>query len=135
MDRLLYKDMIPPPKIYHKYQNIMAHIKSVERYMEAVQMVNNRSKIACLINTLDENVQTQLFSQKDFEAHENNYEWIKATLFSLFEKKYSEILLLIYLLGIRQKMSSLLKIMAVNYVLKPIGNGLVNAVKTKKIIW
>ena len=102
VDRLLQKDMIPPPKTFYSQGNINSHIKALERYMSAVHITNSKSKSATLINTLDEEVQTRLFAQSGFEAHESDYEWVKEELISIYQKKSSLLSPLVYLLGKKQ---------------------------------
>ena len=103
VDRLLQKDVIPPPKTFSKHQNIVTHLKAVERYLDSVHVTHGKSKVSALINTLDDSVQTELFSQFEFEENENNYEWITSTLISLYKRKASNISPLIHLLELRQK--------------------------------
>jgi hypothetical protein len=103
VDRLLQKDTIPQPKIFHKSQNITSHLKSVQRYMVAMHINNPQSKVATLINTLDDDVQTELFCQPDFESNEFNYEWVSTTLLGMYQRKATPMSPLIHLLCIKQK--------------------------------
>lgn len=103
VDRLLHKDVIPPPKIFHKTQNIISHLKAVERYMSALHIVKTQSKVATLLNTLDEDVQTELYAQSDFEQNESDYNWITETLLNLYRKKSTSMSPLLHLLSIKQK--------------------------------
>lgn len=102
IDRLLHKDVIPPPKIFHKSQNITAHLKAVDRYLDSVHIIHDKTKSCALINTLDDSIQTELFSFPEYEKFEDDYEWIKTTLISMYQKKCSSISPLIYLLNIKQ---------------------------------
>ena len=103
VDRLLHKDAIPPPKVFHKNQSIASHLKAVERYMSALHIVNTQSKVATLLNTLDEDVHTELYAQSDFEIHEADYPWIAETLTTMYKKKSTLMSPLIHLLNIKQK--------------------------------
>jgi hypothetical protein len=102
VDRLLNKDTIPPPKRFHKNQNVCSHIKVVERYMASVHLNSEAGKVSTLLNTLDDDVQTELFSQTDYEQFELNYDWIKATLITMYMRKESTMSPLIHLLELKQ---------------------------------
>lgn len=103
VDRLLQKDTLLPPKTYKTGHNINNHIKTVERYLATVHIVKSDSKAASLINSLDEDIQVELFSQAEFEAHDSDFDWIKSKLLSLYQPKSSQISPLIHLFAIAQR--------------------------------
>lgn len=103
IEKLLQKDAIPQPRLFHKRLNIVAHVKSVDRYLQALNISQPQSKTTALLNSLDEEVQTELFAQPGYESHENEYTWLCSTLINLYQKKRSTVSPLLHLFSIKQK--------------------------------
>lgn len=102
LERLLCKDTTPGPKTFYKGHNINFHLRSVDKYVQALGLDKVETKALTLINTLDETVQTELFSQLEYEQHDGDYNWIKTTLINMYEKS-AHISPRLQLLGIKQK--------------------------------
>jgi predicted aspartyl protease len=106
VDKILHKDIIPQPKVFHRHQNILVHLTNVKKYIEAVNISHESSKVAVLINSLDEEIQIELFSQPTYC---DEFLWLEKTLLQLYQKKVTAASPLIYLLGVKQKPDQTLK--------------------------
>lgn len=108
-EKLLHKDILSPPKPFYQGKNIQDHILSVNHYLQTSKINDSDSKIAVLINSLDDDVQILLFSQANYESHSEDYDWICNTLLELFNEKSSPVSPLHNLLQIKQTSEQTLK--------------------------
>lgn len=104
LERLLCKDTTPVPKNYYKGHNITFHLRAVEKYVQALGLDKNESRAMALVNSLEEEVQTELFAQPEYEQHDGDYEWLKTTLTKMYQRSASTSPR-VQLLGIKQKQS------------------------------
>ena len=71
---MVTKDMLQPPKHYHKGENIAAHLDEVEQYMRMRFGVDLRQHAHLLLNFLDEQSKLLIRSQPDFTVQGEDYE-------------------------------------------------------------
>jgi hypothetical protein len=100
---LIFRDLVTPPQQCNKAEEIKAHFEQLEKFYRLSKISSEENKVSILFNTITEDMRLEICCQVDFEAHENDYEWIKRKLIELFHPKESEITSLVKLYSIKQK--------------------------------
>jgi 5-methylcytosine-specific restriction endonuclease McrA len=103
LQKLIYKETFGTPKTYELGDKIKCHLEKVEDYIQACGIQDEESKIAILCNSLCDEARWELCGLLEFEAHKNDYSWMKARLLGLFESKETKITPLIKLFQCKQK--------------------------------
>lgn len=74
----------------------------MERYLRVTRVHADNTKANILLNSLDESVQIDLFSHREYDKHSENFTWLSATLKELYGQKDSTISPRVHLLSIHQ---------------------------------
>ena len=102
VEKLLRRDLITPPKTFHKGGNIQAHIKSVTTYVDTIGIAATDGKVAVLMNSLDDAVTLELFSQPSIKD-ENTFDELCQPLLLIYKKKETGVTVLRQLLNVEQE--------------------------------
>ena len=84
LSRLIKKDTIPPPIMYLKGRSINDHIRKVTAYIRGLGLDDNDSKVAVIINSLEESVNWQLCAEPQFNTNLSKFDWIVEKLKQLY---------------------------------------------------
>lgn len=101
--KLLRKDVILPPRTFRRGQCIESHLQKLERYLKAMDIADVEGKTAILLNSLDEDIASEVLAQPLASHYGEDYEWICETLRNLHKRNDTEVSHLIFLLGLKQK--------------------------------
>ena len=101
--KLIFRDLVTPPQQCTKAAEIKSHLEDLEKFFKLSKIPNGENKVAILFNTITEDMRLEICCQVEFDANQNNYEWIKRKLIELFHPKESEITPLVKLYAIKQK--------------------------------
>ena len=89
-------------KKYRSGKDIKQHIQKVEMKFDDIK-VEDTEKVSCLIETLENRVRNELYTQPDFKANKNNYQWISTKLKDLFKEKQSPVNPVLEFLKLKQQ--------------------------------
>lgn len=100
---LYKKDMVQKPSLFYATSgNITSHIKSVEKYLKSVNIVDNMGKITVLLETLEQKVKNALIFESDYDANAEDFKWLKEKLIILFPSKENQTTALLDLFEVKQ---------------------------------
>jgi hypothetical protein len=102
------REQLVSPKTFKRGDSIKDHLRKVDEYASAVGFTSE-GKVSFLLNSLEEQVQFELFSLLAYAENAANYAWICSTLESLFTPKHSAVSPLLKLLKVRQGAGQLLQ--------------------------
>ena len=91
---------LTPPRRFCKNDDIECHLHKIDRLCDQLKFSDD-DKVNCLINSLEENIQDELFCQPEY-SQQRDYKWISQKLTKLFQKKKSGISEIVELMEIRQ---------------------------------
>ena len=89
-------------KKYRSGKDIKQHIQKVEMKFDDIK-IGETEKASCLIETLENRVRNELYTQPDFKDNKKDYQWIKAKLKDLFKEKQSPVNPVIEFLKLKQQ--------------------------------
>ena len=107
LENLLFKALNRPyfvdnnPRLYKRGSDIKTHLRRVDDYVSSLTL-DESGKCACLINSLEESIQFELFSHLDYTEHSEDYKWIREKLEILLGERSSTASPLMQLLKVKQ---------------------------------
>ena len=91
---------LTPPRRFCKNDDIECHLHKIDHLCDQLKLSDD-DKVNCLVNSLEENIQDELFCQPEY-APEKDYKWISDKLTRLFKKKKSGISEMVELMEVYQ---------------------------------
>jgi hypothetical protein len=107
LETLLYRLLHRPyfldnsPRLFKRGSDIKAHLRRVDEYISSMNLEES-GKCACLVNSMEENIQFELFSHLDYAAHAEDYKWIANKLETLLGERTSTATPLLHMLKLKQ---------------------------------
>lgn len=96
------------PRLFKRGSDIKSHLRRINDYVSSLGL-DNRGKCAYLLNSLEEDIQFELYSHLDYANNLENYTWIAQKLESMLCAKMSDASPLMDLLRLKQASDQSLK--------------------------
>lgn len=103
VSRLLRKDSIPPPRQFLRGQNIEDHLRSVNKYLQTLDIRDDAGKSAILFNSLEDFVALEVKAQPGASNYEDDFGWLCNSLRGLYQGKQTNASPIIRLFNVKQK--------------------------------
>jgi len=108
INAMVKKESVQKPNTFYSTEkSIVEHLRKVEKYFAAIGVQDEPAKIALLVDSLEEKVRNILYFEDEFKANENNYNWIKEKLTTLFPNNINVTKSFIELFEIKQNGTSI----------------------------
>lgn len=96
------------PRVFRRGSDIAEHLRKVTEHANAVRL-NEAGKCTYLLNSLEEEIQFELYSHLEYVEHASDYGWISKKLTDMLGERRTDVTPLIHLLKINQRADQSLK--------------------------
>ena len=103
LTKIFRKEIIRPPTIYDGAIDINVHVQDVEDYLVLATIQSQKEKVSVMLNSLSDDIKSELIMQLGFDDNKTNFEWIKNKLKALYSERISDASPLLSMLHLKQK--------------------------------
>ena len=115
---------LSPPRRFSKGDDVENHLNKIKKLCDQLKF-SGEDAVNCLVNSLEDDIQDELFCQKEYNSKKGDFNWISAKIIKLFGKKKTSITETVEMMHVNQHEDedvrdfiSRLRIKATNSMLK-----------------